>query len=182
MEIETDLKAIERMAEEKEKENWKFRGFLKQLDIEIEELDAIVHRINDEVIAQIDCTECGNCCKHVKPTLDKDDVSKFASGLKISIGEFREKYLIQDADDPSEYTFNALPCPFLENNMCLNYECRPKACASYPHLHKDEFVFRLWGVVNNYSICPIVFNVYERLKSELWHNDDFYEDDLFDFD
>ena len=27
------------------------------------------------------------------------------------------------------------------------------------------------GVIQNYSICPIVFNVYEQLKKELWHRD-----------
>lgn len=145
-----------------EKENWKFRAFLKQLDIEIEELDSIVHRITDEVSAKIDCTECGNCCKNIRPALDEDDITNFASGLKMSIDEFREKYLTAEPDDPSEYLFNALPCPFLVNNMCSNYECRPKACASYPHLHKEEFVFRLWDVVDNYSICPIVFNVKEK--------------------
>jgi hypothetical protein len=31
-------------------------------------------------------------------------------------------------------------------------------------LNKDEFVFRLMGVIGNYEICPIVFNVYEMLK------------------
>jgi hypothetical protein len=34
---------------------------------------------------------------------------------------------------------------------------------------KRSFVFRLIGVVNNRSICPIVFHVFERLKDELWH-------------
>ncbi len=24
------------------------------------------------------------------------------------------------------------------------------------------------SVIENYSICPIVFNVYERLKTEIW--------------
>lgn len=118
----------------------------------------------------------------MKPTLDEDDVLKFSSGLKISIGDFREKFLSKDTIDPSEHTFNALPCPFLEDKECSNYACRHKACASYPHLRKDEFVFRLWEVVDNYSICQIVFNVYEKLKNELWHNNDFYEDDLLDFD
>jgi hypothetical protein len=27
----------------------------------------------------------------------------------------------------------------------------------------------LIGVVENYDVCPIVFNVYEQLKAELWH-------------
>jgi hypothetical protein len=67
MEIETNLKRIEQLAEENEDENWAFRSFLKQLDIGRKDLDAIVHRINDEVSAQIDCTTCGNCCKRIKP-------------------------------------------------------------------------------------------------------------------
>ncbi|MFQ5649965.1 MAG: YkgJ family cysteine cluster protein [bacterium] len=177
MTIEKNLKTIERIGKERKDENWEFRSFLKQLDMEINEIDAIVHRITDEVSSQIDCTECGNCCKHVRPTLDDDDISRFASGLKISIAELREEYLVEQTESVSDPAFKALPCPFLVDNRCSNYEFRPKACASYPHLHKDEFVFRLWAVVENCSICPIVFNVYERLKLELWHNDD---NDLFD--
>jgi hypothetical protein len=36
-----------------------------------------------------------------------------------------------------------------------------------------EFVFRLIGVVENYAVCPIVFNVHEHLKVELWYEGDF---------
>ena len=39
--MNTDLKEIEKIAEEKEDENWEFRSFLKSYDIEIEELDSI---------------------------------------------------------------------------------------------------------------------------------------------
>ena len=177
MEIEKDLKIIESVAREKDDENWEFRSFLKQHDYGIDKLDAIVHRITDEVSAKIDCTQCGNCCKHMRPILDEDDLLRFGAGLKISADELRGKYIIQDTDNPSEYKFNTLPCPFLSGTMCTNYEFRPKSCASYPYLHKDEFVFRLLGVVENYSCCPIVFNVYEKLKDELWHDDDFSEDD-----
>ena len=55
----------------------------------------------------------------------------------------------------------------IEKMDSIVYAHRPKDCHSYPHLHKKEFVFRLWGVVENCSICPIVFNVYEQLKDEL---------------
>ncbi len=33
--------------------------------------------------------------------------------------------------------------------------------------YENDFVFRLIGVIQNYSICPIVFNVYEALKHRL---------------
>ena len=181
MVIETDLKHIEEMAAERADDNWEFRTFLKQMDMATEEIDAIVHQITDEVTAQIDCTKCANCCQQIRPVLDKDDIAEFALGLKISVSEFEKKYLEPADDNPSKYAFNKLPCPFLQDNLCSNYECRPKDCRSYPHLHKEDFVSRLWGVVENYSVCPIVFNVYERLKTDLWHYDGFDEDD-FDYE
>ena len=58
--------------------------------------------------------------------------------------------------------------PLLSDNCCTVYDHRPDDCRSYPHLHKDEFVFRLIQAVENCSVCPIVFNVFERLKDELW--------------
>ena len=59
------------------------------------------------------------------------------------------------------------------------YPCRPDDCRSFPHLHKEEFVFRLIQAVENCWICPIVFNVFERLKIELWHEpDDMWDEEL----
>ena len=72
-----------------------------------------------------------------------------------------------ETDDDGKKRFNQIPCPFLHCNKCIYYESRPADCTSYPHLHKKEFVFRLIGVINNYSICPIVFNVYEELRYKL---------------
>ena len=43
MYIQGDLRIIDRVAIEKEEENWKFRSFLKQFDYEIDKLDAIEH-------------------------------------------------------------------------------------------------------------------------------------------
>ena len=49
------------MAKERDEENWEFRAFLKQYDMAPKEIDAIVHRITDEVTSQIDCIKCANC-------------------------------------------------------------------------------------------------------------------------
>jgi hypothetical protein len=68
-----------------------------------------------------------------------------------------------------KYRFKNLPCPFLSGNTCTVYDVRPEDCRSYPHLRKGEFVFRLMGVVCNCAVCPIVYNVLERLKGEFWH-------------
>jgi Fe-S-cluster containining protein len=181
MKIVTDLEYIKEKALEREEENWEFRAFLKQLDMAPKEIDAIVHKINDKATSQIDCTQCANCCKQIRPVLDEDDVSNFALGLGNEVSEFRERYLSQDADNSKQYIFKELSCPFLAKNKCSNYDCRPKDCRSYPHLHKKDFISRLWGVIENYGVCPIVFNVYEQLKIELWNND-FINNDDFDFE
>ena len=70
MEIETNLDFIKDMGKKKKDENWKFRSYLKALDIQPSELNSIVHKINNEVSSQIDCTKCANCCKIVSPVLD----------------------------------------------------------------------------------------------------------------
>jgi len=166
MKMETDPKVIERLAREREEENWEFRRFLKDLPIEDEELDAMVHRHFEEVSSQVDCCACANCCREVLPLLSTFDVERLAGGLKISGEELIERFLVP-GEETGTFTFNSKPCPMLLENRCTVYESRPEDCRSFPHLHKDEFVFRLIQAVQNCSICPIVFHVFERLKSDL---------------
>jgi len=176
MKLQTDPKVVARLATEREDANWHFRTFLKSADLEIEKLDAIVHRHYEEVASQIDCCACGNCCRQILPTLDDADVNRLATGLETTADEIVAQYLTRDED--GDLTFNRCPCPFLVGNRCLVYEHRPDTCRSYPHLQKEEFVFRLAQAVSNCSVCPISYNVYERLKAELWHRlDDVREEE-----
>ena len=167
MKLQTDPKVVARLAAEREDANWRFRAFLKGADLESEELDAIVHRHYAEVASQIDCCACGNCCRQILPTLDDADVSRLATGLGTAPDEIVSQYLTRD--EGGDLIFNRCPCPFLVGNRCGVYEHRPDTCRSYPHLQKAEFVSRLAQAVSNCSVCPIAFNVYERLKAALWH-------------
>jgi len=168
--VETDLKKIKETAKQKEDENWEFRSFLKGYDIEVKELDSIVHRLFEEAYREIDCTACGNCCREISPVLDQEDIERLYRELGISPENFMKRFLVKDDKNYSEgFIFDKKPCPFLKGNLCSHYELRPEDCRSFPHLHKEEFVSRLIGVVENYGLCPIVFNVYEQLKAELWH-------------
>ncbi len=164
--IETDLNKITKISEEKEDENWEFRSFLKFCNIPTKKLDKIVNNLYKEVSRKIDCTACGNCCKKISPLLNIKEIRKLSKTLGIAFEQFEEEYLLKGEGG---FHFNVKPCHFLRDNLCLYYECRPEDCRSYPHLHKDDFISRLIGVIENYSICPIVFNVYERLKEEIWH-------------
>ena len=104
---------------------------------------------------------------HFLPTLDEADVNRLAAGLGMTPDELTTRHLTRDEE--GHLTFNRLPCPFLVENRCSVYEHRPDVCRSYPHLHKPRFVSRLMLAIGNCSICPISFNVYERLKEDLWH-------------
>jgi Fe-S-cluster containining protein len=85
--------------------------------------------------------------------------------------EFQQKYLLHEEEEDG-FCFQETPCPFLHGNLCCVYDQRPRDCRSYPHLQKKDFVSRLMQAVSNYSVCPIVFNVYEELKVRFWRRRD----------
>jgi len=182
--IEADVKRVEALAAKNEDVNWEFRCFLKGSDFSVEEIDAVVHRLNKEISKKIDCRECANCCKQISPLLQSKDIGRLVSYLAISRDAFVDSYLVE-SDDEDGFYFKSRPCPFLKDNLCSVYTARPDDCRSYPHLEKNDFVFRLSQACSNCSVCPIVYNVYELLKQELWIGDDFsevFDDDLTESD
>ena len=155
--MELDLIKIKQIAKDKEDENWEFRTFLKRHDMPLEQMDSMVHRLYERVSSEIDCTACGNCCREISPSLNQKDIERFSRGLAIAPDQFISQFLVEDKENFSDgLIFNKRPCPFLSGNICTYYDLRPESCASYPHLHKEDFVFRLIGVIENYEICPIV--------------------------
>ena len=102
MKVETDLKKIKETAEKKWDENWEFRSFLKGYDIEIKELDSIVHKLVERVSMEIDCTACGNCCKEVSPTLDQEDIERLSHGLGTTPEAFKRQFLVKNDEAFSE--------------------------------------------------------------------------------
>jgi Fe-S-cluster containining protein len=169
--METDINIIRKLSKDKEKENWEFRSYLKGGDIPAKKIDSIVYELYQKVSSEIDCRTCANCCKEVQPVLDQKDIERFSKCLGISVAKFKDQYLVKD-EEPGKFVFNKKPCPFLKDNLCSHYNCRPKDCKSYPHLDKSGFIFRLINMVGICSICPIVFNVYESLKDEIRNYDD----------
>lgn len=169
MKLEIEIKRIQELAQQRKDANWEFRCFLKGSDLSIRRIDLTVHNLYWEVSREIDCTKCANCCKTVGPVLKPTDVRRLAKHLELSINEFRSRFLADDSERNGS-VFRSQPCPFLQNNLCTVYDHRPGDCHSYPHLHKREFVFRINQAFSNCSVCPIVFNVYEQLKRELWRH------------
>lgn len=169
MTLETDLVRIKERSESQDERNWKFRRFLKDSALPGEKIDEEVHALVREVTAKIDCAACANCCKVMTPLLESHDVVRLARHLNMSEAAFRGQYLQKEKEEDG-HALKGLPCPFLKNNRCSVYDARPDLCRSYPHLQNKGFVPRLWQAIENCAVCPIVFNVYERLKLTLWHH------------
>lgn len=83
MDIETDTERIRSLPEAKESENWRFRAYLKGIDLSTGELDRLVRRRLEAIARQIDCCACANCCKVVSPLLSQKDVQRLADHLGI---------------------------------------------------------------------------------------------------
>lgn len=125
----------------------------------------MVKPIYDSVIKQIDCKSCGNCCSEMVPLITGEDLKKLERELCMSKMEILDKFITKN--EFNEMELKAKPCLFLEGKLCRVYINRPEDCVSFPHIQKRGFTTRLIGMVENMSICPIVFNVMEELKYEL---------------
>ncbi len=167
MRIETNLKKIKEMGRNKEKENLRFRIFLKTCDLTWNQIDKLVHTLYKRISSKIDCAKCMNCCRQLKVILDDEDIYRLSTALDMDPLEFEELYVRFDENEGAK-GFHTKLCPFLQDDCCQVYDSRPKECQNYPYLHKAFFTARLLSVIENYSICPIVFNVYEFLKREIW--------------
>lgn len=138
-----------------------FKKFLRS--VASKEVDERIHRLSESVSAQVDCMVCANCCKKLEPGLEANEIETLAGLKQQAIDEFKQQYVVYDGE---ALYLKTKPCMFLADCACAIYENRPAACSGYPHLNQPDMKFRrtLW---ENYSICPIVFNVVEGLKTEL---------------
>jgi Fe-S-cluster containining protein len=171
MKIETNPDKIKKLSLAKEGENWGFRSFLKSCEIPVRRIDESVRKFYKLVTKKIDCTKCHNCCTENKTVLTRDDVIRISKKLNFSVKDFEKEYLV-NTETGEGFIFNRKPCPFLKANTCSIYTFRPRYCVLYPHICQDGFVKRLISVIHNCSICPIVFNIFELLKEDIWGMDD----------
>ena len=167
MKYQTDLSIIATHAIEREDENIDFHSFINQRSIA--QLDTIVHEINDQVSAGIDCTQCGNCCNSLVINVTEDDMIRSAQALNIDKEEFKATYIEESLQ--GELYINTIPCHFFKDKKCTIYTSRFKECRDFPHLHKPGFQQRLLGTLLHYGRCPIIYNVLEELKVRVGFRD-----------
>ena len=159
-----DPDRLKRLAELREEENFRFRRFLKDQDSK--EVDEIVHRLHNRITNEIDCTECGNCCNSLRPGVTNREIERLAGIDGMKPRDFEEKFVEEDYTGQDK-CLKDTPCKYLKDKKCSIYSERPGECKSYPHTHKPNFASRTFVMIQNYGICPIVFNLMEELKLEL---------------
>ncbi len=129
-------------------------------------LNSITEGLHDKVFEKVDCLDCANCCKSIPPIINETDARRMAKHLGMKVTAFKDQYVKIDED--MDMVMNQSPCPFLqEDNKCLIYEYRPKACREYPHTEDFEFTSNLKLHAINARYCPAVFHILEDLKTKL---------------
>ncbi len=130
------------------------------------ELDKMATEFDQEVFEEIDCLSCANCCKTIPPILNKTDVKRISSHLKMKEATFIKHYVTIDEDQ--DQVMNQSPCPFLGvDNYCGIYEVKPKACREYPHTHQKGFLAKKKLHLQNVATCPAVFHVLKNIEIRL---------------
>jgi len=161
----TDLVQIRRLAEQQRGENSRFRAYFKHH----RHSDRRLRRFGEEIEAQIDCTQCANCCRVPEVEITAKDVEKLAKFVGMSEREFMEQFTALDAEGATILKKNENGCVFLEGNLCSVYEARPQNCANFPHVVRGSgsIASRMWEFLNRVDYCPIVYNWMEKVKDDI---------------
>ena len=146
-----------------EEENYAFRAHLKDHADE-EKLDKQFLELHNKLFSDYDCNKCRNCCKEYSAGFEESELRPVSAFLKMTEKEFKDKYIKEDL---GEYLLNIKPCCFLkEDGGCEIEACKPKSCRDYPFTNRPERLFSLLSILTSASICPVVFEMVERLKKE----------------
>lgn len=162
--MELNLQTIQAAFIARKEENKSFKEFLKA--IPTKNVDIHVQELNEKVSAEIDCTACANCCKILEPPVGEVEIRPLAQTKNLTTATFKKEYVGQESGTNIQF-LKCQPCIFLQDKHCGIYEIRPASCADYPHLTNPNFKYRWKSVMANYGICPIVFNVVEKLKMKI---------------
>lgn len=156
-----NLEEFNKAASQKFAENKKFFEALKRN--KKRDWDSVFHPVHEEVFENINCLDCGNCCKTTSPIFYQKDIERASHSLRMKPGDFIQKYLKMDEDN--DYVLTQSPCPFLDaENYCLIYNERPTACREYPHTNRKRVYQMFDKTLNNTTVCPAVFEMVERIK------------------
>ncbi len=161
----TDLVQIRRLEQQQRGENARFRAYLKRH----RHSDRRLRRFGEEIEAEIDCTQCANCCRVAEVGVTERDTEKLAKFIGMGEAEFLERFTTVDKVGARILKHNENGCVFLEGNLCGVYEARPQNCANFPHVVRGagSIASRMWRILDRAAYCPIVYNWMEKVKDDI---------------
>lgn len=128
-------------------------------------LDDRFHELHEETFQEVDCLQCANCCKTTSPIFLQSDIDRAAKSLRMKVPIFISTYLKIDED--KDYILQQSPCAFLGNdNKCIIYESRPKACREYPHTNRKRMYQITSLTLKNTTICPAVSRIVAKISDQ----------------
>lgn len=158
------IQQLRQKSKDKHTENKKYFAKLKKKPPK--SLDLVMKELHADVFEEMNCLSCANCCKTTGPLFTQADISRIAGFLKLKPQAFIDRYLTIDEDN--DYVLQQLPCAFLDQeNYCLIYEARPKACKEYPHTDRKKIYQIAYLTSKNTAICPATFEIIERMKRKI---------------
>ncbi len=160
----TDLAEVFRLGTAKADENLAFRRYLSVR----RHADTPFQIVASEVQRQMDCTACANCCRHSVVSIRNLEVENIARHLGIAPEAVARLYTVPDPDAPAARILrnSGEGCVFLDGNLCMIYEARPKTCRDFPHLAVGTHSLggRPSSLARWAALCPIIFNALEEYK------------------
>lgn len=162
----TDLVQIRRLGEQKKEENSRFRRHLKTY----RHVERRLKKMAQDVEEEINCLECGNCCRVATAKVLDRDVERLAKHLRIPVARFVKEYCMESKEEEGWILKRSdeTGCVFLSGNECTVYEVRPGSCADFPHMARGarSLESRMWAMPDRATYCPIVYNTLEAWKKE----------------
>lgn len=128
--------------------------------------DELIHPLARHFTSEIDCTSCANCCRSVHVGVTLEEVNTLATFSDDDSDVFKSAEVDMDPDGKGGYLIKK-PCKFLKESLCSIYDHRPSSCRSYPGLDGRQLKYRIRRIMDEYSVCPIVYHTIEAAKEQL---------------
>lgn len=98
--------------------------------------------------------------------IPSEDDDRDARCLGMTPQRFIDTFLEKEEHDMN-YQTKHRPCDFLqEDGNCKLGDCKPDSCKKYPYTDQPERLSSLLSILDTVEICPVAFEIFERLKEE----------------
>jgi Fe-S-cluster containining protein len=162
--VVTDLAEVFRLGTANANENLAFRRHLAHRRYPNE----LFQILATEVQRHFPCTACANCCRESVVPVGEAEIEAIARHLGTAPDVVAGLYTARDPDAPASRILASSggACVFLDRNVCLIYQVRPKTCRDFPHVAVGSHSLgsRPSSLARWAAHCPIVFNALEDYK------------------